>query len=240
MPLLQPTPLHPILYSFRRCPYAMRARFAIAIADQACELREVVLRDKPAELLAAFSDVPDFPQDGKATVPVLIDRDGRVIAQSLDIMLWALQRHDPEQWLQPAHGTLDDMLALIARCDGDFKQQLDRYKYPARQPDIDASAPADHRAQAAHFLDLLNQRLRATRYLFGARVALADMAMAPFVRQFAQVDPAWFAAQPWPALQGWLAALTSSALWLAATHKYPPWKTGEAGIVFPPPALGLS
>lgn len=211
----------PVLYSFRRCPYAMRARFALLASGQRCELREVVLRDKPAELLAASP---------KATVPVLVDIDGTVIDQSLDIMRWALQRHDPAGWLQPAQGTLDEMLALIAACDGDFKQQLDRYKYPNRFANADAGA---HRAQGAQFLQALELRLCATRHLFGDHPALADMAIAPFVRQFAHTDAAWFAAQPWPALQAWLAALTGSALWTAATLKYPPWQAGQPDIVFP-------
>jgi glutathione S-transferase len=212
----------PVLYSFRRCPYAMRARFALLASGERCELREVVLRDKPAEQLAASP---------KATVPVLVDIDGTVIGQSLDIMQWALQHHDPGGWLQPGHGSLDQMLALIAACDGDFKQQLDRTKYPNRFANANALA---HRAQGAQFLQVLERRLGATRYLFGQHPALADMAMAPFVRQFAHTDAAWFAAQPWPALQAWLAALTGSALWATATLKYPPWHAGQPGIVFPP------
>jgi glutathione S-transferase len=132
-----PADLTPVLYSFRRCPYAMRARMAIAVSGQRCELREVVLRDKPAELLAASP---------KGTVPVLVDVDGSVIAQSLDIMLWALRRNDPERWLQPDGGTLDDMLSLIAECDGEFKRNLDGYKYPGRQPGADAGL---HRQQGA-------------------------------------------------------------------------------------------
>ena len=110
----------PVLYSFRRCPYAMRARLALASSRQRCALREVVLRDKPAEMIAVSP---------KATVPVLHLPDGQVLEQSLDIMRWALARHDPEQWLSPEIGTLADMEALIADCDGDFKHHLDRYKY---------------------------------------------------------------------------------------------------------------
>ena len=149
-PDLSPTraPALPVLYSFRRCPYAMRARMAIAASGRCCELREVVLRDKPAELLAASP---------KGTVPVLVDTDGRVVDQSLDIMLWALRRNDPEGWLRPAGGTLEDMLALIAECDGDFKRDLDGYKYPEREPDGDAAA---HRAKGAAFLSRLDAHLR--------------------------------------------------------------------------------
>jgi glutathione S-transferase len=211
----------PILYSFRRCPYAMRARFALMASGQRCELREVVLRDKPPELLAASP---------KGTVPVLVEPHGSVIEQSLDIMLWALHRHDPAAWLRPGHGTLDDMLPLIARCDGDFKQQLDRYKYPNRYDGADAAA---HRSNGARFLDELEGILRGASHLFRPSPALADYAIAPFVRQFAQVDVAWFGAQPWPGLQAWLAGLTGSALWTAATQKYPAWKAGQPGVMFP-------
>ena len=211
----------PVLYSFRRCPYAMRARMAIAVSGQRCELREVVLRDKPAELLAASP---------KGTVPVLVDVDGSVIDQSLDIMLWALRRSDPENWLRPSHATLDDMLALIAECDGDFKRDLDGYKYPQRQPMPDAEAA---RARGALFLQRLDGMLEVRRCLHGDLPALADIAMAPFVRQFAQVDTAWFDQQPWPALHAWLGARLEAPLFERVMAKHAPWRSGEDGIGFP-------
>jgi glutathione S-transferase len=212
----------PVLYSFRRCPYAMRARMAIAASGQRCELREVVLRDKPAELLAASP---------KGTVPVLVDVDGTVIDQSLDIMLWALRRNDPEGWLQAEGATLDEMLALVAECDGEFKRHLDGYKYPERHPDADTAA---HRAQGGHFLMRLDARLQDSAGLCGGRIALADIAIAPFVRQFAQVDAAWFEAQPWPRLQVWLAAKLDAPLFARVMEKYLPWRTGGRGVEFPP------
>jgi glutathione S-transferase len=211
-----------VLYSFRRCPYAMRARMAIAASGQRCELREVVLRDKPAELLAASP---------KGTVPVLVDVDGTVIDQSLDIMLWALRRNDPEGWLQAEGATLDEMLALVAECDGEFKRHLDGYKYPERHPDADTAA---HRAQGGLFLMRLDARLQDSAGLCGGRIALADIAIAPFVRQFAQVDAAWFEAQPWPRLQVWLAAQLDAPLFARVMEKYPPWRTGGRGVEFPP------
>jgi glutathione S-transferase len=210
----------PILYSFRRCPFAMRARFALLASGTPCELREVVLRDKPAALREASA---------KATVPVLVDVDGTVIDESLGIMRWALARCDPQHWLAPSFGTLDEMLALVAKCDGDFKRQLDRYKYPNRYEGVDA---LQHRAEAGGFLDDLEARLRHTRHLFGDAPALADMAVAPFVRQFAQVDAAWFATAPWPALNAWLSALVASPLWAKAMPKFPPWRPGDALVVF--------
>jgi glutathione S-transferase len=215
----------PLLYSFRRCPYAMRARLAIAASGQRVELREVVLRDKPSELIAASP---------KATVPVLVLPDGQVIEHSIDIMLWALRLHDPQAWLNPPSGTLDPMLTLIARNDsnGDdgFKHHLDRYKYPNRYPGADA---AHHRSEGAAFLLQLEDRLAAAAWLFGKRPALADMAIAPFVRQFAATDPDWFAGQPWPHLQGWLAAITASPLFERVMGKYPQWVAGSQPTVFP-------
>lgn len=214
--------LKPVLYSFRRCPYAMRARMAIAVSGQPVALREVVLRDKPAELLAASP---------KGTVPVLVDVDGRVIDQSLDIMLWALARNDPAGWLRPDGGaTREDMLSLIAECDGDFKRHLDGYKYPERRPATDGTA---HRLQGGVFLSKLEQRLEATRCLHGSRVALSDIAIAPFVRQFAQVDAAWFDGQPWPCLRAWLAERLEATVFTSVMAKYPAWRTGQRGVDFP-------
>lgn len=218
----------PVLYSFRRCPYAMRARLALAVSAQACELREVLLRDKPPELLAASP---------KATVPVLVQLDGQVLEQSLDIMLWALQRQDPGHWLAPEIGTLETMLALVTRFDDGFKQQLDRYKYPGRYPGAVAS---NHRDAGAAYLAQLEEQLSAGHaHLFGSRVALADMAIAPFVRQFAQTDKSWFDAQPWPHLQAWLAAFTASGLYLQTMQKFPRWAAGSPGIRFPEAAQAL-
>lgn len=199
----------------------MRARLAIAASDQVCELREVLLRDKPAALLNASS---------KATVPVLVDLDGHVIDQSLDIMLWALRRNDPEAWLAPSIGDLEDMLALIAQCDGEFKAHLDRYKYPQRYGEPNAD---EHRGCAADWLVRLDIRLKSSPFLFGEHAALADMAIAPFVRQFAHTDSAWFQAQPWPNLGSWLSAWLDSVLFARVMQKYPPWPPGTTGVRFP-------
>ena len=211
----------PVLYSFRRCPYAMRARLALAVSDQVCELREVVLRNKPQGLLLASP---------KGTVPVLVLPSGQVLEQSLDIMLWALAQHDPEGWLTPSHGSVPDMLALIAECDGPFKQALDRCKYPGRYPDAD---PALARTQAVEWLQKLETRLCPNACLYGDRAALADMAIAPFVRQFAGIDDAWWSAQPWPRLQAWLAHWQSSPLFDQVMPKLPAWVDGTQGVPFP-------
>ena len=207
----------PVLYSFRRCPYAIRARLALHACSIAVEHREVVLRNKPAHMLALSP---------KGSVPVLWLPDtpgamgGQVLEQSLDIMLWALRQHDPHSWLPASEAGLADALALIAHNDGPFKQQLDRYKYPNRSG-LDSGA-AD-RDEAALWLHTLDARLRAQSFLAGDHFGLADAALAPFVRQFAHTDPAWFASQPWTALAAWLAAFEGSALFDAIMHKHAPW-----------------
>jgi len=162
----------------------MRARLALMVSNRVCELREVVLRDKPQEML----DVSP-----KGTVPILIDVDGRVLDESIDIMLWALRQHDPEKWLMPQQGSVTEMLELIALFDDRFKYHLDRYKYPDRYPGVEARV---HRYECSLFLEKLNSQLNATKYLFGNNVALADMAIAPFVRQFAHTNLTWFNEQP--------------------------------------------
>jgi glutathione S-transferase len=202
----------------------MRARLALAASGEQYELREVVLRDKPAELLAASP---------KGTVPVLVLPDGTVIDQSLDVMLWALRRQDPESWLLPPRGAIADMLALVAGNDGDFKRDLDRYKYPHRYPDElagDAQEFAQlHRAQGAAWLATLDGMLDEG-WLFGSRVSLADMALLPFVRQFAHTDAAWFAGQPWPRLQAWLAGFETSARFQGVMEKHAPWQSSVAPV----------
>ena len=217
----------PILYSFRRCPFAMRARMALTLSGQRCELREIVLRDKPDEMIAVSP---------KATVPVLVEADGTVRDESLEIMLWTLERNDPDGLLAPEHGDRDQMLALIAKIDGEFKGHLDRYKYANRyQDENDGSGvdPVAHRSAGMAVLAELENRLGHHRYLFGKRLSLADIAIAPFVRQFANTDAAWFARQPVPELQRWLSDILASDLFLGCMKKYKPWKvTGEA-VAFP-------
>ncbi|MFZ2998599.1 glutathione S-transferase [Sphingobium sp.] len=201
-------PILPILYSFRRCPYAIRARLALLISGQGVELREVVLRAKPDAMLHASP---------KGTVPVLVLPNGQVIDQSLDIMRWALAASDPEGWLTRR----DD--ALIAANDGPFKHHLDRTKYPDRH----GSDPATHREQALALLQGLDARLRDSDQLCGARRGLTDMAIFPFVRQFAAIDPPWFAAQPVPALRRWLAGHLKSDLFAQAMRRVSPWRESD-------------
>lgn len=200
-----PTLTDPILYSFRRCPYAIRARLALAVSGIAVEHREVKLRDKPAEMLAASP---------KGTVPVLVLPDGAVIDESIDIMRWALATNDPEDWLA------GDDPTLIAANDGAFKGHVDRYKYPERYP----ADGVDHRAAGLAILEGLEARLGARAYLTGERFSLADAAILPFVRQFAAVDRDWFAAQDLPRVQAWLAAFVGSALFERVMAVREVWK----------------
>ncbi|NOX41381.1 MAG: glutathione S-transferase [Alphaproteobacteria bacterium] len=203
-----------ILYSFRRCPYAMRARLAVRSSGIECELREIILRDKASEFLAKSPD---------GTVPMLLDERGEVIAESLDIMLWALERSDPEGWLVGRA----EALALISRMDLEFKPKLDRYKY-AR-----GVAATVARDQAASMLAELDTILAKTPYLCGQQNTLADMAIAPFIRQFANVARPWFDAQPWPALQRWLDGFITSKRFAAIMAKYPRWQAGDPITLLP-------
>lgn len=195
----------PILYSYRRCPYAMRARMALSYAGIAVEVREISLKDKPAHMLQVSP---------KATVPVLVLPDGQVIDQSLQIMQWALQQHDADGWLSadPQHTAL-----LIAENDGSFKQNLDRYKYAIRFPEHSA---ADYRQQGELFLAKLELHLQQTSFLLSNKISLADIAIFPFIRQFAAVDGDWFASADYIKLKSWLQHLVESELFQGAMLKY--------------------
>ena len=211
----------PILYSFRRCPYAMRARLALLASGIQCELREVVLRNKPAEFLTTSP---------KATVPVLVTPNGEVIEQSWDIMMWALRQHDPAHWLPSDANVFERGMQLLHRCDGEFKQQLDRYKYPQRHGLEDGTAARD---EAMFFLANLESLLKQQRYLFNSSIGIFDAAILPFVRQFAHVNIDWFAAQPLPSVQAWLSAFENSTDFKRAMTVYPAWADNSPTTVFP-------
>jgi glutathione S-transferase len=206
----------PILYSFRRCPYAMRARLAIASADITVELREILLRNKAPDFLVTSP---------KGTVPVLVA--DTIIEESIDIMHWAVSQSDPEGLL---HQMSDAATALIADCDGPFKTALDRTKYAVRYPDIDA---AESRATAASFITKLDAQLDTKRWLYGDHPSFADLAILPFVRQFAHTDLEWWNWQSFTKAQSWLTAFKSSARFTSVMTKYPPWKSGQDRILFP-------
>ncbi|MFW5426797.1 MAG: glutathione S-transferase [Methylophagaceae bacterium] len=204
-----------ILYSFRRCPYAMRARMAIAVSGIQVELREVVLRDKPQALLDISL---------KATVPVLVTQDQKVIDESLDIMHWALKQSDPDNWLADVNDE------LITNNDGEFKHWLDRYKYADRYSE---QTELYYRKQGEKILLFLEERLLTTPYMSGEKITLTDIALFPFIRQFAFVDIAWFEHAPYPTLRGWLHELIKSDLFITSMFKYKPWSEENTLIFFP-------
>lgn len=206
--------MRPILYSFRRCPYAMRARLALVSAGIETELREILLRDKAPEFLETSP---------KGTVPVIVTASG-VIEESLEIMDWALNANDPEGWLNfPTDGR-----SLIAECDGPFKAALDRYKYQNRHN----SDPELERSKASVFIDRLETQLGDEAFLYGQSATLPDMAILTFIRQFANTDRAWFDAQPWPRVQDWLTHFTQSERFNRIMQKYPVWHAGDPVTVF--------
>lgn len=194
----------PLLYSFRRCPYAIRARLAIAVSGIEVEIREVDLKAKPPEMLALSP---------KGTVPVLVLPDGRVIDESLDIMIWALRQRDP---LGVLEGFSDDAKVLIQRNDGEFKSALDRYKYPERYPEF---PKLEYRAKGEIVLKDLNARLDQSQQLCGDKAGIVDMALMPFIRQFAQVDRVWFDAIPYVQLQKWLRDWEASGMFIDVMRK---------------------
>ncbi|AGH81729.1 glutathione S-transferase [Psychromonas sp. CNPT3] len=206
------------LYSFRRCPYAMRARLAISISQQQVHLREIVLKDKPNEMLLISP---------KGSVPVLQTASGEVLDESLDIMIWALEQHDPNKWLE---GDLVGMLNLIDENDIDFKYWLDKYKYAVRFPEF----PSEHyRDQGELFLNKLEQRLNAHTHLFDNHTRLADMAIFPFIRQWASVDKDYFKNSPYPRIKDWLNALISNPLFNSVMQKNPLWLSNNEEVLFP-------
>ena len=203
-----PPPPSPRLYTFRRCPYAMRARMALLQAGRAFEAVEVTLREKPASLRALSP---------KATVPVLHLPDGSVIEESWDIMRWALAEPDPQGWW--TRGQSANNRELVLRNDGDFKRHLDRWKYPQRGVS-DGLPPQVHRdAAKAALLEPLQARLDHAPYLGGATPCATDLAVMPFVRQYAAVDPDWFAGQDLAAVQSWLRGWLASPLFIACMQK---------------------
>ncbi|CAN4267332.1 Gst Glutathione S-transferase [Methylophilaceae bacterium] len=194
------------LYSYRRCPYAMRARMALKYAGIALEIREIELKNKPAHMIKVSP---------KATVPVLVLSDGTVLEQSLEIMFWALQQQDKDDWLI-ADSELTQQ--LIAENDIIFKQALDKYKYAIRFPEQSAEV---YRKQGEVFLQRLEILLIQSQYLLSSQISLADIAIFPFIRQFSGVDTIWFEAAPYPKLKIWLKTLIESELFTNIMQKQP-------------------
>jgi glutathione S-transferase len=193
----------PILYSYRRCPYAMRARMALKLANVEVEIREISLRDKPAHMLQVSA---------KATVPVLIFQDGSVIDESINIMLFALKEHALGANIHAG------IAEWILENDTSFKRALDAYKYPERHP---SKTQIEHRADGEVFLQKLENLLQQKPYLFGVNFGLADIAIFPFVRQFVAVDSAWFESANYPKLRAWLNEWVNSELFKSIMTKNP-------------------
>ncbi len=215
--------VRPLLYTYRRCPHAMRARLALLVARQSFEAFEIVLRDKPAEMLAVSP---------KGTVPVLLLPGGQVLEQSWDIMGWAWSGHDPQGWWAKAQTPHN--LQLLALNDGVFKHHLDRYKYPERYGGADRGG---HRAEAvAALLAPLEGRLREANCLGGDAPCATDLALFPFVRQFAMVDPAAWQALDLPAVQRWLAGWLIHPLFAACMAKLP----ARQRVAFQPAVVAAS
>ncbi|MBT3984207.1 MAG: glutathione S-transferase [Bacteriovoracaceae bacterium] len=202
----------PILYSLQHCPYAMRARMALLMARQSVLLRAVVTKDKPEELLKISP---------KATVPVLLFEDGSIIDESLDIMIWALQKNDPTDLLYIGKPEIyPQMLNLISICDHEFRTKLSAYKHAKRyhQPQ-----EIELRSQCEKFIQKLESSLQKQEFIMGSKLSLADLAILPFVRQFVNVDKKWFRSAAHPHLSRWLESMLQSLLFTKAMRKYPLW-----------------
>ena len=213
------TSSYPCMYSFRRCPYAMRARLGILFAELQVELREITLKNKPPQMLAISP---------KGTVPVLQLLDGTVIEESREIMIWALEQQDPQGLLHDA--ALHEANVLIDKNDNEFKHWLDRYKYADRHLEM---SQTEYRQKCEEFLQLLEELLTKNPYLLGKGITLADIGIMPFVRQFAHVNRDVFYNFPYPNLQRWLQDWLQHPLFLQAMTKFQPWQDGDEVVVFP-------
>ena len=212
------SPLHR-LYSFRRCPYAMRARLGLLFAELPVALREIMLKNKPEQMLAISP---------KGTVPILQLADGTVIEESLEIMVCALEQQDPQGLLD--ENVLSQAHALIEQNDSEFKHWLDRYKYADRHLEM---TQTEYRQRGEAFLQVLEELLTKNPYLLGSRVTIADIGIMPFVRQFAHVDRDTFYSLPYPKLQQWLQNWLAHPLFLQVMTKFQPWQEVDAVVVFP-------
>jgi len=202
-----------VLWSFRRCPYAMRGRMGLKASGLTYEHREIILRDKPQDMLNASS---------KGTVPVFIKEDGDVIEESLDLLKWALTQNDPQGWL---NCDLDEANNLITANDTDFKHHLDRYKYASRYNDGAKRGDVDmnHRLEAEKHIQNLENRLAGGPYLLGDKQTIADIAIFPFMRQFANVEPDWWSSAPYPNTRDWLTRHIESDMFKSIMTKHPLW-----------------
>ena len=196
----------------------MRARMAIGVSNQRCELREVVLRDKPAAMLEVSP---------KETVPVLVLSDQTILDESLQIMYWALAQNDPEGWLSSNKNEGHDLISVN---DGPFKYHLDRYKYASRYEGV---TPQENRTACEEFLLSLKSTIANQSFLFGAAPTFADIAIFPFIRQFRIADTDWFDNSPHQEVRAWLERCLSLPVFQLVMTKYDQWKEGDAPVYFP-------
>jgi len=189
--------IRPRLYTYRRCPYAIRSRLALNQAKIDYESIEISLKDKPIDFLALSP---------KGTVPVLVDNNGKVIEESLEIMIWALNKSDPDNWIINDNNLSQE---LINENDFSFKKNLDRYKYADRFPEYSKEY---YRSQCELFINVLNEKLKSKNYLMTEKISLADIAIFPFIRQFSLVDEDWFLNSKYRALKKWLQSFIESQM----------------------------
>ena len=208
---------YPVLYTFRRCPFAIRARMALRYANVTVRIREVELKNKTAAMLEASA---------KGTVPILQLTNGLVIDESMEIMYWALTRSDPDSWLK--EGNQETTKQWIATNDLKFKPLLDNYKYPQRS---DQQDPIFYRNQSMPYLLSLNNALSQHQWILGEHMGLVDVALFPFIRQFAMVDSDWFWNTSLPRLQEWLQCLLDTELFSSVMKKYQPWNGEEEPLL---------
>ena len=211
---------YPILYSFRRCPYAMRARLALRASNMTVEIREVSLKNKPAAMLQASP---------KGTVPVLIANTEKTLEESLDIMHWALQSAGQTDWLSPESISSTQIESLINQNDTEFKYYLDRYKYFDHHPEYSQDY---YLKKALPFLQQLEKILSKQAFLTGSNFHFTDAAIAPFIRQFFMVDQQQFTQLNLPKLEAWLSLFLDSPLFKSVMEKYPEWNEGDEMILF--------
>ena len=209
---------YPILYTFRRCPYAMRARFAIRSSKIIVEIREIKLQEKPLEFLKLSP---------KGTVPVLITNSGEVLEESLDIIYWALNKNDPHKWLAKGKLENQEIIKLLDDLENKFKPNLDKYKYPSRFSGVDQYL---HRDKNICFLKKLNYYLENNKSLNCEHLSLLDYAIFPFVRQFRNVDQDWFDKLNFIFLNKWINQIIDSKDFSSIMKKFKKWEPNDVPI----------
>ncbi len=208
----------PVLYSFRRCPYCMRAHMALKYAGIKVELREVDLNDLPPQVLMISSE---------ATVPVLVLPDETVFTESWEILKWALEQNDPDYWFGENKKYALDAEILIESNDFSFKNDLDHYKYADRFPE---QSEEHYRERCEEFIEELEDMLCENKYLLTNHLTLADIGVFPFVRQFSLVDKEWFDQSSYPNVRRWLEVLIDSELFQQVFQKHDLWKEGASAV----------